>query len=491
MFELMEPPASVEPSALLDEMRAASRSETRAAAQRLTAVWQLYRVRLREWGDGDNAAVDTWDAVAAEVAAALNTSLGSAGNLVRFALAMHERLPLVGMVLAAGDIDYRLFQTIVYRTDLITDADTLAAVDTQLAARAPRWTSLSYGKLSREVDRIVAAADADAVRRRKERAEEREVVVADSGDGMAVVYANVFSTDGRALDQRLDALAATVCDKDPRTAAQRRADAIGAVAAGADRLSCRCGTDDCCAGGKLPASPVVLHLLADQATVDGASDKSGYLVGYDDLIPAELVAELAKSAKTRPLFDPVDAPPEPGYVPSAKLAEFVRCRDMTCRAPGCDQPATHCDIDHTVPHGKGGLTHPSNLKCLCRRHHLLKTFGGWRDKQLPDGTVIWTLPDGQMYVTTPGSALLFPNLCRPTGELAEPNPPAEDRCGNRNAMMPKRRRSRAQNRAHRVAAERRQNRQAREARRKACDAYHAELFAPHDDEHGDGEPPPF
>jgi len=34
-----------------------------------------------------------------------------------------------------------------------------------------------------------------------------------------------------------------------------------------------------------------------------------------------------------------------------------------------------------------GPTHPSNLKCLCRKHHLVKTFWGWRDQQLPDGTV--------------------------------------------------------------------------------------------------------
>jgi hypothetical protein len=37
-------------------------------------------------------------------------------------------------------------------------------------------------------------------------------------------------------------------------------------------------------------------------------------------------------------------------------------------------------------------------------HHLLKTFWGWRDKQLPDATVIWTMPDGHSYITTPGSA---------------------------------------------------------------------------------------
>ncbi len=37
-------------------------------------------------------------------------------------------------VFKAGDIDFRTFQTIVYRTDLITDRDVLAAVDAQLAA---------------------------------------------------------------------------------------------------------------------------------------------------------------------------------------------------------------------------------------------------------------------------------------------------------------------------------------------------------------------
>jgi hypothetical protein len=487
MFELMEPPATAEPAALLDDVREASRAETRAASQRLTGIWNLYKVRLREMGDHADWAVDTWDAVAAEIAAALNISLGLAGSYVRLAKALHERLPLLGMVFAAGDIDYRTFQTMVYRTDLITDPDTLAIVDGQLASRAPRWNGLSQGKLGREVDRIVAKADQDAVRRRKERVEDRDVVVVDTEDGMAAVCANVFATDGHAFEQRLDALAATVCDADPRTKQQRRADAMGAMAAGADRLGCRCGKSDCPAGGKT-AAPVVLHLVAEQGTVDGTSDKPGYLAGCDDLIPAELVGELAESAKVRPLFNPMDAPPEPGYRPSAKLAEFVRWRDMTCRAPGCDVPASQCDLDHVIPYGDGGLTHASNINCKCRSHHLMKTFLGWLEKQLPDGTVIFTLPDGQTYVTTPGSALLFPTLCAPTGQLDMPEPSVDDRCADRTAMMPKRRRTRAQNRTQRVEAERRLNRQCREARRQAGDAFYAELMTPTE---GDGEPPPF
>ncbi|MEB3968780.1 hypothetical protein OQ704_09530, partial [Mycobacterium ulcerans] len=61
-----------------------------------------------------------------------------------------------------------------------------------------------------------------------------------------------------------------------------------------------------------------------------------------------------------------------------------------------------------------------------------------------------------------GSALLFPSLCRSTGGLpaAEVDPPS-DYCDQRSAMMPRRQRTRAQDRARRVATERRQNHHAR------------------------------
>ncbi len=139
-------------------------------------------------------------------------------------------------------------------------------------------------------------------------------------------------------------------------------------------------------------------------------------------------------------------------------------------------------MDHTIPYAQGGATHASNLKCLCRQHHLLKTFWGWRDRQLPDATVIWTAPGGQIYVTTPGSALLFPTLCVPTGEPQSPAAPRAEHCADRTAMMPLRRSTRAENRAHRVAAERRQNRQTRLA---------ARVMHPDPSAEGDGEPPPF
>ena len=129
----------------------------------------------------------------------------------------------------------------------------------------------------------------------------------------------------------------------------------------------------------------------------------------------------------------------------------MRCRDLTCRFPGCDKPAQVCDLDHTVAYPVGP-THPSNLKCLCRFHHLLKTFwnglGGWRDRQLPDGTIIWTSPTGHTYTTYPGSLHLFPQLCKPTATLWTGEPPTAEPAGDRGAMMPKRRHTRAAQHRH-------------------------------------------
>jgi hypothetical protein len=175
-------------------------------------------------------------------------------------------------------------------------------------------------------------------------------------------------------------------------------------------------------------------------------------------------------------------------VPSQALADFVRCRDLTCRWPGCDAPAVGCDLDHTIPYSQGGATHASNLKCYCRTHHLIKTFFDWTEKQLADGTLILTSPAGQTYVTTPGSALLFPSLCYSVGGMPTPEAdPTPDYCPERTAMMPKRRRTRAQDRAYRIATERRHNREARTARR--AEAWSYTLPAP--PANGDDDPPPF
>ena len=176
-----------------------------------------------------------------------------------------------------------------------------------------------------------------------------------------------------------------------------------------------------------------------------------------EAMPTPLLAELLRNgAKLRPLCTPAEEP-ESGYRPSAKLARFVRARDLTCRFPGCTAPAESCDIDHVIPYPLGA-THPSNLACLCRKHHHLKTFwtGDWELKLLPDGAAVWTSPTGHTYTTYPGSKCYFPDWDTNTGELPPP-PPPETFSTDRGLMMPQRKRTRAQDRAARIKAEREQN----------------------------------
>ena len=361
LFERHYPATTVESAAMVDRIGAFSRAENRAAAAQLATIGQLFGYRLSRCAETEEWAVDTEAAVAAEVAAGLRISQPQAASRVRYARAMRERLPAVGEVFQAGDIDYRMFQTLVYRTDLITDAEVLAAVDEQLAVNVARWPSMSQGRLSGQVDKIVAQADADAVRRRTKCQTDREVWIGGEQDGLSQIQGSLLSPDAHALDARLTAVAATVCAHDPRTRAQRRADALGALAAGAARLGCRCGRSDCTAGARPAASPVTIHVIAEQATIEGRGHAPATEVAADGLIMPELVAELATSAKVVPLIHPADAPPEPGYVPSAALAAFVRCRDLTCRWPGCDHPAMHCDLDHTIPmRGAGPPMRPTS-----------------------------------------------------------------------------------------------------------------------------------
>ena len=255
--------------------------------------------------------------------------------------------------------------------------------------------------------------------------------------------------------RRLDALAATVCDQDPRTNEQRRADACGALGRGHASLACRCGRDECAAAAERnAAAAAVIHVLAEQATLDGTGDQPGYLPGFG-ILPAESVREVAKCATLKPVAVPTGAAPDPGYRPGAATLELIRWRDLTCRWPGCDRPAEKSDINHTVP-WPNGPTHPSNTKPYCRSHHLIKTFcAGWTDQQLPDGTIILTAPTGHTYTTEAHGAAMFPTLGQSTGELdiaATLQTPDADR----GAMMPRRKQTREQDRRDRINAERRE-----------------------------------
>jgi len=474
---------TLELSDLVDAMGEASRAESAAIARRLAAVGELYARRSVEWTERQLWCADPFDAVAAEVSAAQNISRGRASTQIRYGRELRERLCAVAAVFAAGQIDYRMVSTIIARTSNVT-TELIAGLDAALASEAPRWMKLSNPKLVDRIDMWVAKFDADGVRVPPDVDKGRFVEVATTVPGMGGIWANIHATDAALFDQRLDALAATVCKEDPRTTAQRRADAVGALAAGADRLMCQCGSAECPSVLAPRPAPVVVHVLAEQATVDGSGDTPGYLPKFG-IQPAESVRAMITAGRVTPLIMPKDGD-QPRYRPSAALAKFLVWRDLTCRWPGCEAPAARCDTDHTVPY-PAGPTHASNLKAYCRKHHLIKTFyageNGWTDRQSPDGTITFTSPTGHLYTTKPGGALLFPALFIPTGELA--TPPTGTATAARGSTMPTRQRSREQDRQARIQQERRQRTElnAAKGRQKTLRETAAQA--------ADYEPPPF
>lgn len=466
-------------------------AEASAAARRLAAVAELTR---RRCGDDDRAdwACDSWDAAAAEVSAALSISHGRASGQMRLGLTLARRLPRVAEMFSDGLLSYRVVSAIAWRTLLVEDEDALAVIDAALVGHCRAWGPLSDNKLDQAIDGLVDQVDPGALRRIRARARSREVQIGgrDDESGTSAMWGRLFSTDAALLKKRLTQMACGVCDADPRTGDQRRADALGALAAGFDRLPCRCGSPACeAADGAGSASAIVIHVLTDATELqpggEGAAfdpNLSGrsasrpyargmslrdYLAGDPEpepvsppstsvilgggVIPGPLLAELIRcGAKVRQLRPPTEAP-EPRYRLSTALDEFVRMRDMTCRFPNCDQPAEACDIDHAIA-WPFGPTHASNSRCLCRKHHLLKTFWGWTDQQFPDGTIGWNSPSGKVYTTVPGSWLLFPGWDTTTAPVAAGPPIVES--AERGLQMPRRRRTRAVERACRIKRER-------------------------------------
>lgn len=116
--------------------------------------------------------------------------------------------------------------TIINRTENVDD-EVMPALDAALARHVERWMKLSGPKLRDRVDLWVAKFDPAGVRVPPKIDDNRYVEIAETTVGMAGIWANVHAVDAAALDKRLDALADTVCENDPRTKEQRRADACG------------------------------------------------------------------------------------------------------------------------------------------------------------------------------------------------------------------------------------------------------------------------
>jgi hypothetical protein len=189
--------------------------------------------------------------------------------------------------------------------------------------------------------------------------------------------------------------------KDARSADMKRADALTAIAG----FALASKSEDVA----LHRRPITINVTIDLPTLLGLSENPGQLAGYG-AIPASVARALASDGKWRRFI----TDPQTGvlldygrqmYEPPQGLIDFLIARDRTCRFPGCRRSAALSDLDHAQSWEDGGTTSLDNLGALCRRHHQLKTHGGWQIESRSDGSCTWTSPLGKIYQTPARSIL--------------------------------------------------------------------------------------
>jgi hypothetical protein len=385
-----------------------------------------------QWAD-DLLDEDVSEFYADELAMVLNCSRTAATNLWEQSTTLRRRLRATWAALADGFLDWPRTRAIAVELGWPareTPDDVVAAVE---AAVLPRATGLSITRLQALVRKELIKADPAAAERRRKQAERAaDVTVRGIGNGMGETRATMPLPQAREIRARADADArAAKAAGDERPIGLLRSLAVHARVTGAGQeqptvsahveVVASLDTLESAAAGApgMGREPVLVD--GEPVTTDLARE---FLERLDSLCPGGLQApidgtlmlsvtdadgRLLASVTRRELESAVrngrGLCPPPGvdrYEPSPSLRRFTTTRDRTCRHYGCSNRAGWADLDHVLAHADGGETDCTNLCCLCRRHHRLKTHApGWRYVMTADGVLTITTPSGVTRVSRP------------------------------------------------------------------------------------------
>ena len=111
------------------------------------------------------------------------------------------------------------------------------------------------------------------------------------------------------------------------------------------------------------------------------------------------------SISLKPVIDlPAGHTPVDSYEIPASLREQLLLRNPADVFPYAAAVSRSIDVDHTIPYlspdrgGPPGQTRIGNLGTQVRRHHRLKTHGGWQVRQPESGTWLWRSPQHRIYL---------------------------------------------------------------------------------------------
>jgi hypothetical protein len=188
-----------------------------------------------------------WTDTVATIAAVLRIGPGAAEHLVEVAVGLIERLPQIFTLVDAGTVPPSHARELLARARALPQV-AAREFDGRIAGElaADRAQVFSLPGLRERADHLIVGMDPDAAEQRRRRAEtERCITFKPAEDGMAKAFALLTAHEAIELDARIQVIAGTVCERDPRTLAQRRIDGLTALCRGLRTLGCRCDSAGC------------------------------------------------------------------------------------------------------------------------------------------------------------------------------------------------------------------------------------------------------
>ena len=390
-------PRSLSSSGRIDYLSALDRQESWICALKQEALVAIAGESADEDG-GIFGYVD--DEEREDVATALRLSPTTAQSRIDVARVLVGHLPNTISALSTGEISVA-HATVIAR-------ETATAIKNGLSPESVfrvEQTALAHaefhtpGQVASKVKTTIAKLAPEDFEELVDRARDsRRVTFYPEADGMATVIAILPAEDAQTVMKSIEAY---IVKRDGEDAAEwsilsadmKRADALTAIAS---QALAAMATDV-----QPHRRPITISVAIDLPTLMGLAENPGQLAGYG-AIPASVARRLAADGNwQRFVSDPttgnlLDFGREK-YTPPQELVDYLLARDRVCRFPGCRRTGQSSDIDHAQSWETGGETNPANLGLLCRRHHRMKTHGGWSLESNLDGSCTWKSPKGKTF----------------------------------------------------------------------------------------------
>ncbi|HEY5230873.1 MAG TPA: DUF222 domain-containing protein [Galbitalea sp.] len=389
-------------------MLVADRDQRSAVARKVVAVVKAHGEQVRGVTPGNRMIANR--SFRAQVAALLTITERTAENLIGYALTLDSAFPKTLEALTRGELSWQHATVIVDELGALTteSRETLEELALEHAG------SVTPHKLGRIVRLARESQNPETISERHEAARHlRGVALEDGADGMSTLFYTDSSVQVHAVFNRLTTAARGVNGPlETRSLNERRADIFAHV---------MLAEIDGQVPGVVPDEDDDEHfvrwfrgiraqviLAVPVLTLLGQSDEPAILNGC---VPIDPVTARRLAGRTKSLVR-ILTHPETGatlsigrrrYKVPKDLRTYLQIRDLTCRFPGCEQPAQLSDMDHTLDWQFGGETRASNLASLCPGHHTLKGDSAWTVTQADDnsGILTWIDPSGRSYRTFP------------------------------------------------------------------------------------------